>query len=57
MDDYLLALSITLLGTIGIFAVLVFSDILYPDYIRAVPFLGDVLDGFYYASNTLYEWF
>jgi hypothetical protein len=57
MVDYLLALTITLLGTIGIFAVLVFSDMLYPDYIRAVPFLGDVLDGFYYASNTLYEWF
>ena len=57
VTGWLSFLSVVLLGTIGIFAVLVVSDIFYPDYIRAVPFLGDVLDGFYYASNTLYEWF
>ena len=39
-------LSIALLGIFGVVAILVSTDIYYPDVVRFVPFLGDGLDGF-----------
>jgi hypothetical protein len=50
-------LSIALLGIFGVVVILVATDIYYPDALRFIPFLGDLLDGTYSTCNTIVDWF
>ena len=45
------------LGILSVTTVLVIGDYYIPEYVRAIPYANNVLDGFYSMVNNLYNFF